>query len=108
VVASESKAASRVDRLRALGLCCAATSVGSILGAITAMILDSQELLKWCLAAGAISITVPYVAMRWHMATSNSLARVHKQRWRDVAHWGGFGFIAAFFYLIRTDRRLGR
>jgi len=82
--------------------------VASLLGAITAMLLESEGLLKWSLAAGFISITVPYAAMRWHLAASDALTGGQKRSWRYIAGWGGFGFIAAFFYLIRADRRLGR
>jgi hypothetical protein len=96
------------DGLRALGVGCVATTIASMLGAITAMLLESQELLKWSLAAGFISIAVPYVAFRWHLATSRELTQGQKKSWRYVAGWGGFGFIAAFFYLMRADRRLGR
>jgi hypothetical protein len=55
-----------------------------------------------------VSIIVPYVAMRWHLAATKSLTHGEKRTWRYVSGWGGFGFIASFFYLMRPHRRLRR
>ena len=94
------------EALRALGFSCAVAVGASVIGLIASMILESEELLKWSLGTLSVSIIVPYVAMRWHLAATKSLTHGEKRTWRYVSGWGGFGFIASFFYLMRPDRRL--
>jgi hypothetical protein len=92
--------------LRALGFGCAVAAGASVIGAFVSLILESDALIKWSLSVLLVSIIVPYIAMRWHLWATGSLTHGEKRTWRHVAGWGGFGFIASFFYLMRSDRRL--
>ena len=94
--------------LRALGVGCAVAAGASVIGALLGLVLESQKLIKWSLAALLASMIIPYVAMRCHLATTDSITQGEKRTWRYAAGWGGFGFIASFFYLIRSDRSLRR
>ena len=107
MTALRSREPSETDEfLRALGFSCAAAVGASVIGLIASLTIESENLLKWSLGTLAVSIIVPYVAMRWHMAATESLTQGQKRTWRHVSGWGGFGFIASFFYLMRSDRRL--
>ena len=96
------------DQLRALGVSCAAAAAVSFIGLIAALSVESERLLKWSGGAFLASVVVPYLAMRWHLAVTDTLTEGQKRTWRGLDTWGLFGFIMSFFYLTRSDRRLRR
>ena len=74
-------------RVRARGS--RSSSIGAIVGC-----LESEKLVKWSLGAFLLHHR-PDVAMRWHLAATESLTQGEKRTWRYVSGWGGFGFMAS-------------
>jgi hypothetical protein len=94
------------EGLRAIGICCAVATAASLIGVIMSVWLEAARALKWSGGALFASILIPPVAMRWHLAVTDTLTQRQKRRWRDVGSFGLNGFIASYFYLMRSDRRL--
>jgi hypothetical protein len=77
-----------------------------LIGVIMSVWLEAARALKWSGGALFASILIPPVAMRWHLAVTDTLTQRQKRRWRDVGSFGLNGLIASYFYLMRSDRRL--
>ena len=61
---------------------------------------------KVLVGATLLFTLLPPFVMEWDLDT-RALAHGDKRPWRDQLLWGALGIPAAFFYLLRKDRRVG-
>jgi hypothetical protein len=86
------------------GICLVGVLVGLPVTLVLAL-FDAGAGALWSAAVTAVSFCVPKLVMSIHIATPDGLTEEQRSKWNQVA-WGADGFIAAFAYLLRRDRRL--
>jgi hypothetical protein len=92
------------DWLQMTGWACLLALVVGVVSAGAALLLRGTWV-RWSLLVTAVAVLVPDIVMRWHLDRTRTLTHVQKERWASLL-WGLHGFIAAFAYLLRSDRRL--
>jgi hypothetical protein len=91
--------------LRTVGLGCAALAGLSGISVFAGMLIGLDGFVKWAGFVFIASVIVPYATMQVHFAATRTLTEREKASW-ERGMWGLSGFLAAFFYLTRSDRRL--